>query len=51
MVEEIAIIMEPIADDEEIVVTVTKEAESLNPVIVLASTTYDELREKVQWRI
>lgn len=45
MVEELTIIMEPLI--EEIVVTVTREAESLNPLIVQSDITFDELKRKV----
>ena len=50
MEEELTIVMEPLIDDREIVVTVTKEAQSLNPLILPSDTKFEDLRRKVSTR-
>ncbi len=47
MAEELTIRMEPLRDAEDIVVTVTQEAESLNPLLVPVATSYKELKRSV----
>ena len=47
MAQELSIRMERPRDVEDIVVTVTQEAESLNPLLLPVATSYKELKRSV----